>query len=510
MTRADHSLSVKMAATTQTITRHSMNKPTKPQNRPRRPNYSHIHRNLLPIEVRPLPVLIPHNPLSLAAVALSYLTQVLAPPTQPTYNGYFSSATSSVHVTNPDTIRRLWEMGFFGRGSLSRSEPTWLENQKKKGATAEENTANRRNERRQQKLQRAKKEQEEIEQRLTEEVNGSSHSVLKTNSEDMSDIGSVLASTPVTPAKPPDEKADDKLVNGNVTQPNGNIDGFDEWKKAIEANGLPTPPPTSTSSEGSQLEPRPIQKLQRTKTVRFSPTIEAREFDLSSPVISPIKSPGSSPHAEPERTQTPPPVQQNQEHLNISLEEAFFLSYALGVLNVYCDDSDTVLPPSSLLSLFRRHSYHPPRSLSILSSPDDPFMLSYVVYHHYRSLGWVVRSGVKFGVDYLLYNRGPAFSHAEFSVSILPSYSAEYWQKDEERRSYVAERTKKTWWWLHGVNRVQAQVYKHLILCYVEVPSPWRGDQNGKDKDTDIGTELSRYKVRDVTVKRWTMNRNKE
>jgi tRNA-splicing endonuclease subunit Sen2 len=142
------------------------------------------------------------------------------------------------------------------------------------------------------------------------------------------------------------------------------------------------------------------------------------------------------------------------------------------------------------------------------AEPDDPFMLSYVVYHHYRSLGWVVRSGVKFGVDYLLYNRGPAFSHAEFSVTILPSYSHPYWEKTEEHRQYAAEKTKKSWWWLHGVNRVQAQVHKHLILCYVEIPSPWRGEEKGKD--VDVGLELSRYKVRDVTVKRWTPNRNRD
>ena len=384
-----------------------------------------------------------------------------------------------------------------------------MENQKKKGATAEENTANRRNERRQQKLERAKKEQEGIEQRLNEEINNRSQDhVLKTNSTDISDIGSVLASTPATQSESPEKKTNDKPPDGAGKPHTAQIEGFDEWKKAIEANGLPTPPPTSTSSEASQPECRPIQRLQRTKTVRFSPTIEAREFDLSSPVISPIKSPGSCPTTETGQLSLAP-VQENQEHLNVSLEETFFLSYALGVLNVYCDDSDTVLPPSSLLSLFRRHSYHPPRSLSMSSSPDDPFMLSYVVYHHYRSLGWVVRSGVKFGVDYLLYNRGPAFSHAEFSVVVLPSYGADYWQKVEERREYVAEKTKKTWWWLHGVNRVQAQVHKHLMICYVEVPSPWRGGEE-KGKDTDIGTELSRYKVRDVTVKRWTMNRNKD
>ena len=44
---------------------------------------------------------------------------------------------------------------------------------------------------------------------------------------------------------------------------------------------------------------------------------------------------------------------------------------------------------------------------------DNPFLINYMVYHHYRALGWVVRGGLKFCVDYLLYKRGPVFSHAE-------------------------------------------------------------------------------------------------
>ena len=44
---------------------------------------------------------------------------------------------------------------------------------------------------------------------------------------------------------------------------------------------------------------------------------------------------------------------------------------------------------------------------------DNPFLVNYAIYHHYRSLGWVVRSGIKFCVDYLLYKRGPVFHHAE-------------------------------------------------------------------------------------------------
>ncbi|KAK5081094.1 tRNA splicing endonuclease subunit sen2 [Exophiala xenobiotica] len=520
---------------------------------PRRPDYNAIHRNLLPVVVHPLPILIPHNPLSLVTIALSYLIQVLAPPKRTTYRGYFSSSTSSIHITDEETQRALWEQGFFGRGSLSRSEPTWLENQKMVGITAEENTDKRRRERRQFKIERAKTEQAEIEEELgmsptaqTPDLapmiaerarSGADH--VKTNEANLDAIAGVLNSTqprrqssdiskgnvvPPSALKVLDPKDDAELLSARdghiplptsaASQPNGHIEGFEEWKKTIDLTGLPTPPPTSTSSEASQPEPlsRPTKRLQRQKTVRFSPTIEAREFDLSSPVISPIKAPGSSP--------TDTPIEENkghgaavttssssaytgiknQEHLQVSLEEAFFLSFSLGVLDVYpSHDSSEPLPPTSLLSLFRRHSYFPARSLSIREEPDDPFMVSYAVYHHYRSMGWVVRSGVKFGVDYLLYNRGPAFSHAEFAVTVLPNYTDGPKGKG------------KSWWWLHGVNRVQAQVHKSLILCYVDIPSREAlKDVAGDDGSVHIGQMFSKYKVRDVNLRRWTPNRSRD
>jgi tRNA-splicing endonuclease subunit Sen2 len=436
-----------------------------------------------------------------------------------------------------------------------------LENRKKKGKTAEENTASRREQRRQLKYERARKEQEEIDQKLSEELkqshpaheqidgtnervpaNKSEHNdrpnehadwkksdqqmtlseypqtavsnghinglpsfdVLKSNVQNISNIDGVLESGSGTATPTPSDEKE-----------NGSIDGFEEWKKAFETNGLPTPPPTSTCSEASLADGRPVERLRRTKTVHFSPTVEAREFDLTSPVISPIKSPGMSPLEEAKPVTETPVEQENQEHLSISLEEAFFLSYGLGVLNVYCDDSTTVLPPTSLLSLFRRHSYHPPRSLSLPAEPDDPFMISYAVYHYYRSLGWVVRSGVKFSTDYLLYNRGPAFSHAEFAVVIIPSYTHRYWTESttiEQRKAIERKTSKKNWWWLHGVNRVQAQVHKQLVLCYVDIPPPLKGEEDGmaKAKDVDIGMLLSRYKIRDVNVRRWTPNRSRD
>jgi tRNA-splicing endonuclease subunit Sen2 len=463
----------------------------KPQ-RPRKPNYNYIHRNLLPLEVHPLPVLIPHNPLSLLAIALSYLTQIISPPQQqPICKAYFSSATSSIHVTDHVSARKLWEMGFFGKGSLSRSEPTWLESQRKKGDTSEEATHKRRDERRQIKLERAKKEQEAIEVKLREEGSVNS-STLKINTQRLAGITSVMESGSATP---------DDAINSN-----GSIHGYDEWKNSVEANGVLTPPPTSNSSEASLINSQAAKKQIRIKSVRFSPTIEAREFDLTSPIISPIKNPGPLPLSE--QVPTLVPTTGNQEHLQLSQEEAFFLVYSLGKLKVYADDSDIVLPASSLLSLFRRYSYAPPRSLSVPAEPDDPFMLSYAVYHHYRSLGWVVRSGVKFAVDYLLYNRGPAFSHAEFAVMVLPSYSHSYWSATVENQQAVQARTGKSWWWLHCVNRVQSQVKKNLLLCYVDIPPPL--EEHEKFVQDDIGKLLARYKVRDMSIKRWIPNRSRD
>lgn len=50
---------------------------------------------------------------------------------------------------------------------------------------------------------------------------------------------------------------------------------------------------------------------------------------------------------------------------------------------------------------------------TLVARPDNPFLINYVAYHHFRSIGWVVKTGLKFCCDYLLYKRGPVFSHAE-------------------------------------------------------------------------------------------------
>lgn len=419
--------------------------------RPPRPNYRHIHRFPLPLTVHPLPPLIPHNPLSVISIVLSYLTYYISPPQHEVLSAYFDSSTSSIHVTDTRTIRVLWEMGFFGKGTLSRSEPSWLEREKKRRGllgvdTSEEATRKRRVERREWKLERARKEKEAISEQLKAEAAHEQHA---------------------------------EAPNGTVTT-NGALDDSSQSLTEVHATGsdqMSTTPVLGHDGDVPQGTP---------KSVRFSPVVETKI-------------------AYPPTFETPEDLVIDEEHLQLSNEEAFFLVYGLGALQVYDGQKESIILASSLLPLFRRHSYSPPLDSDIPTEPDDPFMLSYAAYHHFRSHGWVVRSGVKFGVDYLLYNRGPVFSHAEFAVVLLPSYAHPYWTETEERRKRVEKKLNRSWWWLHCVNRVQAQVKKSLVLCYVDVPPP-----SESAEEEDIGALLKKYRVRELTIKRWVPNRSRD
>lgn len=91
---------------------------------------------------------------------------------------------------------------------------------------------------------------------------------------------------------------------------------------------------------------------------------------------------------------------------------------------------------------------------------DDPFLVSYVAYHHFRSLGWVVKPGIKFCCDWLLYKRGPVFSHSAFSIALVPVYGD---LEDKETSPYGGEdwyEERQSWKWINTVMRVNSLVQK--------------------------------------------------
>lgn len=245
----------------------------------------------------------------------------------------------------------------------------------------------------------------------------------------------------------------------------------------------------------------------RQKSVRFSPIVEQTTFLPSQPP-SPGRTVASTEEKPDEISKLvldEEMVIEDQEHFQLTMEEAFFLSYGLGALTVLDPVTKSGISNQDLFSLFRKSSYFPPVSNPSLST-DDPFLINYVVYHHFRSLGWVVRGGTKFSVDYLLYNRGPVFSHAEFAVLILPSYSDPYWSSGPFLQNYVKGKQERSWSWMHCINRVITQVKKTLILVYVDIPAP----VDGSIKENSVDELLQKYKVREVVLKRWSPNRSRD
>lgn len=433
--------------------------PKKP--RQRRPNLNEVHAKPLPVDVYPLPAFIPHNPISIVRIAISLLSHTLfLPKSHPVvHRAYFSQQTQSIHVTDAASIRALWEQGFWGKGSLSRSEPQWLSSEKKRrGVQAEKTSAevtqNRREERRQFKLERARAQREAIEQQLRQE-------------------GKLDA----------DASIDELVEDGQATEsPQGTI-------YTPGAGDVVTVSGDAITSE--------INKSLAKDSPQWGQDNRASVHDDT------IK---------------------DEEHLQLTPEEAFFLTYAMGVLAVVpgwdLSHKAPLAEPANAQHLFRLYALQTcttlqPSSLPLPPiEPDNMFALRYVVFHHFRSLGWVVRPGIKFATDYLLYQRGPAFHHAEFAVMIIPSYSHPYWTETPEHESGMQQRkdelAKKDWWWFHRINRVQASVYKTLMLVYVEVPPPWDIDHGEQGSMVDIAQVLRKYTVREVVIRRWSPNRNRD
>ena len=470
-----------------------------PTQKKKRRNFAQIHSKPLPLETHPLPAFHPSNPISLLRLAYTWISHILFPPTSHPSEpcvGHFSPETRSVHITDPQHARALWEPGFFGKGTLSRSEPSWLEREKTRlrrekyggndGKAAEDATRARREERRLFKLERARVESERIEwQRMVEE---GKLDLGEFNPADQVEGGSrgLFPGLPVRESS--NVEAASEADNASTQAQNGSVETDTTAEIATKTVSTEAQNGSVYTSTGGE-DQRPDAKLSLT-TERHVPDAEELDLDID-----------------------------NQEHLQLTFEEAFFLTYGLGVLSVFPPrvfDSPPMSPKSSpqpctthqLLELFSQYFTFPFVPSTDGIAPDDQFLLNYVTYHHFRSLGWVVRPGVKFAVDYLLYNRGPVFSHAEFAVLIIPAYSHRDWNSPGGRsRRRVDEQ--KDWWWLHCVNRVQSQVKKTLVLCYVDVPSPFEFELD-EVTDIDIGKLLRSYKIQEFVVRRWLANRSRD
>jgi tRNA-splicing endonuclease subunit Sen2 len=96
-----------------------------------------------------------------------------------------------------------------------------------------------------------------------------------------------------------------------------------------------------------------------------------------------------------------------KEVLLLSLHEAFYLLYALGCLKI--EHNGKTL---SILECFKTFCQ---------IEGAEFFITRYATFHYCRCRGWVTRSGVKYGCDFMLYKFGPEHDHSKFCMRVLPA-----------------------------------------------------------------------------------------
>ncbi|XP_019360623.1 PREDICTED: tRNA-splicing endonuclease subunit Sen2 [Gavialis gangeticus] len=165
------------------------------------------------------------------------------------------------------------------------------------------------------------------------------------------------------------------------------------------------------------------------------------------------------------------------EYLQLSLEEAFFLVYALGCLSIYYGEE-----PLTILELWK-----------VFGEVQPSFRTTYMAYHYFRSKGWVPKVGLKYGTDFLLYRKGPPFYHASYSV-MAELVNDDF--KGSLRRPF-------SWKSLSGLNRTTTNVSKELILCYLIKPSDMT------EKEMSSPECMKRIKVQELIVNRWVSSRER-
>ncbi|KAL0483807.1 tRNA-splicing endonuclease subunit [Acrasis kona] len=136
--------------------------------------------------------------------------------------------------------------------------------------------------------------------------------------------------------------------------------------------------------------------------------------------------------------------EQIREELLLTLHEAFYLVYALGCLQV--THQGKVLTIHECFEKFCEMEGY------------EFFLSRYASYHYFRCRGWIVKSGVKYGCDFMLYRLGPELDHSKYCTRIVPIING---QKDE-----------MPWKELQHQSRLSISVAKILVVTSVRIDTP--------------------------------------
>ncbi|KAJ8672799.1 hypothetical protein QAD02_004059 [Eretmocerus hayati] len=171
-----------------------------------------------------------------------------------------------------------------------------------------------------------------------------------------------------------------------------------------------------------------------------------------------------------------------RETLHLTFEETFFLMYGLGCLRVIDFDG-------KYLSIGETWDY--------FCKEQRYFLQKYVTYHYFRSKGWVVKPGLKYGGDYLLYKEGPPYYHSSYVV-IIDVLDAVTFKRIESKAL-----RNMTWNKFVGLERLAESVGKEILFAQILWPSSLPQDANPPSPDI-----LSHFTLREVLWRRWKLSQD--
>ncbi|KAF5183753.1 tRNA-splicing endonuclease subunit Sen2 [Thalictrum thalictroides] len=165
---------------------------------------------------------------------------------------------------------------------------------------------------------------------------------------------------------------------------------------------------------------------------------------------------------------------EDAQWFELSLEESFYLHHSLNCLelvskNSCVKDSDGIW--------------------ELMKSKKESFPLSYKAYSHLRAKNWVVRSGIRYGVDFVAYCHHPSLVHSEYAVVVV--------DKDDDSKARLRD-----WPDLHATVRLEGGVAKTLLVLHIK--------KNSYPDPAVSSSSLNQYTIEEQIVTRWNPERCRE
>ncbi|XP_058166550.1 tRNA-splicing endonuclease subunit Sen2 [Anopheles ziemanni] len=165
------------------------------------------------------------------------------------------------------------------------------------------------------------------------------------------------------------------------------------------------------------------------------------------------------------------PANTTVEPLCLFLEEAFFLMHQLNMLKLQSLDDE----PIGVAEAFQK-----------FQNANKRFFAGYCAYLYLKSKNWIIKSGLKFGGDFVIYVKGPQFNHASYIVLIQEM------QEGKQLGNYTMNGLD-----FQGFNRIAETTAKDILFLEVHYPASLdlasSVDCLARIKEVEIGETFTKH-----------------